>query len=79
MGSDGVEPPHRDFQSPALPVELQALKDVDEIRTHAHGFAVRCLSCLATTSYYGTWNRTKTLGIKILWAVITPYRKFYFN
>ena len=74
MGSGGVEPPRRDFQSPALPVELQALRDKDGIRTHAPGVAVRSLSSLATLSYYGTWNRTKITGTKILWATITPCR-----
>ena len=54
MGPGGVEPPRRDFQSPALPVELQALRDVSEIRTHDPRFAVWSLTSLATTSYYGT-------------------------
>lgn len=50
MGSGGVEPPRKDFQSPALPVELQALRDIGGIRTHDGGVAVRCLSNLATMS-----------------------------
>ena len=74
MDSDGIEPPHRDFQSPALPFELQVLRDKDGIRTHAPGVAVRSLSSLATLSCYGTWNRTKVTGTKILWATITPCR-----
>ena len=75
MGTDGIEPPLGDFQSPALPIELQALRDVSGSRTHARGVAVRCLSSLATTSYYDTWNRTKIAGVKVLWATITPCRK----
>ena len=34
MGSDGIEPPHRDFQSPALPFELQALNCGNRNRTY---------------------------------------------
>ena len=75
MDPDGIEPPHRDFQSLALPFELQVHIEtrvgfeptITELQSAAFPAWLPCLN-------YGTWNRTKITGTKILWATITPCR-----